>query len=209
MGEYDDIIQAQREMLLEDLKTFTDEEWAAPTVCDPWTPRQLVAHLTSLNQQTRWNFVKGLLANRFDFDAFLAADMRRLDVGSNADILAAFERTVKEARPIPLPKMVPPTETMIHADDIRRATGRPRRVYPEHVRPFLEPYMKSGAPVRGKKRAEGLSFRATDIDWSAGTGPEVVGPAFDLLLAIGGRGDALDYCEGDGVEILRSRCRQR
>ena len=103
MGEYDDIIQAQREMLLEDLKTFTDEEWAAPTVCDPWTPRQLVAHLTSLNQQTRWNFVKGLLANRFDFDAFLAADMRRLDVGSNADILAAFERTVKEARPIPLP----------------------------------------------------------------------------------------------------------
>ncbi len=206
MGEYDHIIQAQRQMLLEDLKTFSEEDWSAPTVCDPWTPRQLVAHLTSLNQQTRWNFIKGLVTNRFDFDAFLAADMHRLDVGSNADILAAFERTVDEARPIPLPKMVPPTETMIHADDIRRATGRPRRVDPEHVRPFLKPYMKSGVPVRGKSRAEGLSFRATDIDWSAGTGPEVAGPAFDLLLAIGGRADALANCEGDGVDILRSRC---
>ncbi len=206
MGEHDHITQAQREMLLEELKTFSDDDWAASTVCDPWTPRQLVAHLTSLNQQTRGNFLKGMLRNRFDFDAFLGADMRRLDVGSNADILAAFERTVNEARPIPLPKMVPPTETMIHADDIRRATGRPRRVDPEHVRPFLVPYMKSGAPVRGKTRVPGLSFRATDIDWSAGAGPEVAGPAFDLLLAIGGRGDALDNCEGDGVDLLRSRC---
>ncbi|MDH4279727.1 MAG: maleylpyruvate isomerase family mycothiol-dependent enzyme [Acidimicrobiia bacterium] len=206
MGEFDHITQAQREMLLEDLKTFSDEDWAAPTVCDPWTPRQLVAHLTSLNQQTRWNFAKGLLTNRFDFDAFLSQDMRRLDVGSNADILAAFERTVIEARPVPLPKMVPPSETMIHADDIRRATGRPRRVDPEHVRPLLAPYMKSGVPVRGKKRVHDLRLRATDIDWSAGAGPEVAGPAFDLLLAIGGRGDGLAACEGDGVAILSSRC---
>ena len=101
--------------------------------------------------------------------------------------------------------MVPPTETMIHADDIRQATGRQRRVFPEHVRPLLEPYMKSGAPVRGKERVHDLSMRATDIDWSHGSGPEVAGPAFDLLLAIGGRAAALDNCEGEGVEILRAR----
>ena len=206
MGEFDHITNAQQSMLLEDLKTFTEEDWAAVTVCDPWTPRQLVAHLTSMNQQTRWNFIKGLLANRFDFDAFLGQDMRRLDVGSNADILAAFEQTVVNPRPTPLPKMVPPTESMIHADDIRQATGRPRRVDPEHVRPFLDPYRKSGAPVRGRKRVHDLRLRATDVDWSAGTGPEVAGPAFDLLLAIGGRSAALEVCEGDGVDVLRGRC---
>ena len=205
MGEYDHITHAQQAMLLDDLKTFSDDDWAATTVCDPWTPRQLVAHLTSMNSQTRWNFLKGLVANRFDFDAFLGEDMRRFDVGSNADILAAFERTVAEARPSPLPKIVPPTESMIHADDIRRATGRPRNVDPQHVRPFLEPYMKSRPPVRGKKRVHDLRLRATDVEWSAGSGPEIAGPAFDLLLAIGGRGDALDNCEGDGVDILRRR----
>ena len=206
MADFDHITKAQQQMLLEDLHTFNDADWAAVTVCDPWTPRQLVAHLTSMNNQTRGNFLQGLIRNRFDFDAFLASDMKRFDTGSNADILSAFEHSVKNWKRPPLPKMVPPTESMIHADDIRRATGRPRRVDPEHVLPLLPMYAKSAAPVRGKERTPGLRFRATDVEWVHGDGPEVAGPAFDLLLAIGGRGVGLRSCEGDGVETMRSRC---
>ena len=206
MSEFEPITQAQRELLLEDLRTLSDDEWSVVTVCDPWTVRQLVAHLTSMGNQTRWNFLTGLTRNRFDFDAFLGGDMHRHDVGSNADILAAFARTVTDPTKSILPKFVPPTETMIHGDDIRRATGRPRRVPPEHAAPLLSGYMRTGAPVRGKERVHDLSMRATDIDWSDGSGPEVTGPAFDLLMAIGGRSIALDNCEGPGVDILRSRC---
>lgn len=208
MADFDDITKAQQQMLLEDLRSFSEDEWDAVTVCDPWTTRQLVAHLTSMNLQTRSNFLRGLIRNRFDFDAFLASDMKRFDVGSNADILSVFGRSVANWERPPLPKMVPPTESMIHADDIRRATGRSRRVDPQHVRPLLSMYAKSGAPVRGKKRTPGLRFRATDVDWVWGEGPEVSGPAFDLLLAIGGRWAALDNCEGEGVETLRSRSLQ-
>jgi uncharacterized protein (TIGR03083 family) len=206
VADFDDITKAQQQMLVEDLQSFTDEDWSATTVCDPWTPRQLVAHLTALNQQTLGNFVLGMVRNRFDFDAFLGQDMKRYDTGTNADILAAFERSVADWKRPPLPRMVPPTESMIHADDIRRATGRPRRVEPEHVRPFLPLYAKSGTPVRGKERTPGLRFRATDVEWVQGDGPEVAGPAFDLLLAMGGRGAALDSCDGDGVSILHGRC---
>jgi uncharacterized protein (TIGR03083 family) len=207
MSEFDHITRSQREALAEDLRELSDAEWSEVTVCDPWTVRQLVAHLTSMGEQTRRNFLQGMLRHRFDFDEFLGRDMLRYDVGSNADVLAAFERTVAANRKLPLPKIVPPTETMIHADDVRRATGRPRRVPPEHVAPLLSTYMTTGAPVRGKERMHDLRLRATDVDWVDGNGPEVVGPAFDLLLAIGGRGEALANCDGDGVEVLRSRCR--
>ena len=100
-----------------------------------------------------------------------------------------------------------PTETMIHSDDIRQATGRSRRVPPEHVARLLSKYMTTGAPVRGKERVHDLRVRATDVNWTDGGGPEVEGLAFDLLLAIGGRSGALANCEGDGVEVLLGRCR--
>jgi hypothetical protein len=60
-------------------------------------------------------------------------------------------------------------------------------------------------PSRTACRAEGLRFAATDVDWTIGAGPEVVGPIEDVLLAIAGRrfgGDALD---GEGLAILGQR----
>ena len=47
--------------------------------------------------------------------------------------------------------------------------------------------------------------QADDIDWSAGEGPEVRGPAMSLILAMVGRNRALDDCTGSGVDVLRGR----
>ncbi len=49
-------------------------------------------------------------------------------------------------------------------------------------------------------------LRATDADWSQGTGPEVAGPMISLVLAMAGRARAVDDLFGDGVATLRSRC---
>jgi hypothetical protein len=51
----------------------------------------------------------------------------------------------------------------------------------------------------------GLTLRAVDADWSAGTGPEVAGPMLSLLLAITGRPAGLADLTGDGVRTLSSR----
>jgi len=48
-------------------------------------------------------------------------------------------------------------------------------------------------------------LRATDVDWTHGSGPEVTGPAHSLLMAMTGRKDALADLSGDGVDTLRSR----
>jgi hypothetical protein len=56
-----------------------------------------------------------------------------------------------------------------------------------------------------KDRIIGLTLRATDADWSTGTGPEVSGPALALLLAMTGRPAGLAGLSGDGVGMLQSR----
>jgi len=90
----------------------------------------------------------------------------------------------------------------------RRTPRRPpdRGEHPvEHITQVGPRYVKTKAPLNGKKRAEGLSFRATDGDWRHGSGPEVTGPGIDLICAIVGRPYALDHLDGDGLPTLRSR----
>jgi hypothetical protein len=50
-----------------------------------------------------------------------------------------------------------------------------------------------------------LTLRATDADWSAGSGAEVSGPLVSIVLAMTGRSDALKDLSGDGVATLTSR----
>ena len=50
-----------------------------------------------------------------------------------------------------------------------------------------------------------MTLKATDADWTHGSGPLVEGPALSLLLAATGRKVALADLSGDGVEILRGR----
>jgi hypothetical protein len=60
---------------------------------------------------------------------------------------------------------------------------------------------------RARRRAKGLRLLATDMAWSAGTGPEVTGSGEALFMALNGRADALPDLAGPGVEALAARLR--
>lgn len=66
-------------------------------------------------------------------------------------------------------------------------------------------YKGSNLLIGAKSRIAGVTLRATDADWSHGSGPEVSGPLLSLVLAMTGRKVALGDLEGPGVEVLRSR----
>ncbi len=207
MTDVSAMANAERAALYDQLTGLTDEQWAATTVCDPWTVRHLVAHMTALGNQTAPNFFKGLISSGFDFGKFVAKDLVKYNQGSNADVLAGFAETVENPTSPPGPKYVALGELMVHGDDIRRATGLEAADRPaEHVVTLAEMYKKTGKPLGGKKRVAGLRLRATDVDWSSGDGPEVAGPGVGLIRAMTGRSDGLADSTGDGVEILRSRC---
>jgi hypothetical protein len=73
------------------------------------------------------------------------------------------------------------------------------------VAQVAEFYSGSNLVVGAKRRIAGLSLRATDADWSHGTGPEVAGLILSILMAMTGRKSVLDHLSGEGVATLRSR----
>jgi uncharacterized protein (TIGR03083 family) len=100
------------------------------------------------------------------------------------------------------------TDTTIHHQDIRRALALPHRIPAHRLVPVL--WIALGAPtLPAKRNARGLRLVATDMDWSAGDGPEVTGPAEALLMAAAGRQPALDELAGDGLATLRGRVQGR
>jgi uncharacterized protein (TIGR03083 family) len=96
-------------------------------------------------------------------------------------------------------------ETIVHAEDVRRPLGVRHDYDAAALARVAEFYGRSNLILGGRKRVAGLTMRASDADWTAGSGPEVSGPLVSLVLATAGRKQALDDLSGPGVEILRSR----
>ena len=96
-------------------------------------------------------------------------------------------------------------EAVIHGEDMARPVGKRIDISPATLVEALN-YARRTAPLlHGKQRSAGLKLRATDVDWSAGEGPEVSGPAASIILAICGRAAGLGDLTGDGVDTLRQR----
>ena len=55
------------------------------------------------------------------------------------------------------------------------------------------------------RRIRGLRLPATDVDWTHGHGPEVMGSGEALLMAMAGRPAALAELSGPGRETLAER----
>lgn len=77
---------------------------------------------------------------------------------------------------------------------------------PEAVREVADLYKGSNTLIGAKNRIAGLALKATDQDWSNGTGPAVEGPLLSPVMAMTGRKAHVDDLTGEGVERLRSRC---
>lgn len=204
MADVQAMTKLEGEALLEYLRALPEESWDAQTVCDPWTVRHLVAHLTALGNQTLPNFAKRMVMTGFNFQKVTDGDLRKWLQPTDV-MLANFERSV--ANPS-TPKMLGEValgEFMCHGEDIRRALGDRGDHPAAHIDLLAPNYAKTGKPLNGKTRTPGLSFRSTDSSFRHGDGPEIAGSGMDLIMAIAGRYDALDHCEGDGVERMRAQ----
>jgi hypothetical protein len=125
----------------------------------------------------------------------------RRGAGGPAATLAAFPAAqLRETAP-PGPKETWLGEAFVHGEDIRRPLGIPR-AYPLAEVARVMGSMPSNAIIGGKTRVAGLTLRASDTDFSVGSGRLVEGPAISLLLAASGRKSALEDLSGPGVQVL-------
>ncbi|HEY5170703.1 MAG TPA: maleylpyruvate isomerase family mycothiol-dependent enzyme [Acidimicrobiia bacterium] len=205
MADLMPMVHAERASLGEFLDTLTPDQWTAPTWCDKWNVREVVAHLTAAGNITAGHFFGGFVKTGFNFDDFVEGDLRNYSAGSPADVRARYDAIITSTRKPPGPAYVALGEVMVHGEDIRRALGARGEHPPEHLVTLAEAYKKTRAPLRARRRVAGLKLQATDVEWATGEGPEVKGPCMSLILAMVGRSGALAECEGTGVETLRAR----
>ena len=205
MADMWETIASERGVLAEDLSGLSSEQWTTPSLCADWTVQEALAHMTATAHVSPPAFFLGLAAARFNFERFGRKGIERWRGGSPAQTLQNFREAQHSRKHPPGPSTTWLGEVIVHAEDIRRPLGIPHEYPPDAVRQVLDFYKNSNAIIGTKRRIEGLTLRATDMDWTHGSGPEVRGPALSLLLAGTGRQAPLADLEGEGVEALRSR----
>ena len=203
------LAEQERADLLALLRELTPGQWDARSLCTGWRVRDVATHVVSYDELSKAatvaTFVRGGLRSGKVNDIALSR-YRDLDPAGIIDLVA------RNQRPGGLPSGfkggIALTDGTIHHQDIRRALGRPRVIPAERLVPVLT-FSLRAPTLPSKRNVKGLRLIATDVDWTAGDGPEVTGPGEALLMAAAGRTEALDDLRGDGVATLRTRLGRR
>ena len=198
-------IHAERKALAADLEGLTEAQWSTPSLCGEWSVREVLGHMTAYAELTPASFFGSLIGSGFRFQSMQAKAVAQQSEGTPADSLARFKAQVDATTHPPGPIDSWLGETIVHGEDIRRPLGIARSYPIDATTRIADFYGGSNLLIGAKKRVAGLTLRATDTDWSAGTGPEAAGPAISLVLAMTGRQAALGDLSGEGVAALSER----
>ncbi|MCW2601480.1 MAG: hypothetical protein JWM02_3309 [Frankiales bacterium] len=198
-------IHAERRALADDLANLSAEQWNTPSLCADWTVHQVLAHQLSAAKMTPPKFFAKFASAGFNFNKYAAREVAAESAGGPAATLAAFRTAESRTNAPPGPKDTWLGEALVHSEDIRRPLGIKREYPLGAVTRAIEFYSRSNTIIGGRSRVAGLTMKATDADFSVGSGPLVEGPAVSLMLAATGRKAALDDLTGPGVATLRSR----
>jgi uncharacterized protein (TIGR03083 family) len=199
------LIHAERAALAADLAQLNERQWDTASLCDRFTVRQVLAHLTAGASLGPVRWTAGVLRCRFDFDRQVAMRLAEHLGADAAETLARF-RAVGTSTTKPLvPTRAMLGETVVHGEDIRRPLGIDRDYTVSTLTVLADYYQGSNVPVQSKARIRGLRLAATDGPFATGSGPLVTGTTLDLIMAMAGRASCCDRLDGDGVALLRER----
>jgi len=199
------VIAEERRATADLLAGLTPEQWAAPSLCSAWTVKDVAVHLVPTTGKGLGEFVWATVRARGNVHrASESLTAKYAAAMTTAEVVAALRAGAEDRfEPPGVGVHGPYTDVLVHRLDIAVPLGI------EVDRP-VEPWRESldflvGAKGRRgfvKRGLPGLTLRATDLDWSHGSGPEVSGPAAALGLTLCGRSAWLDRLSGPGRESL-------
>ncbi|WP_329045559.1 maleylpyruvate isomerase family mycothiol-dependent enzyme [Amycolatopsis sp. NBC_01488] len=198
-------IHRERAALADDLADVT--AWSTPSLCREWTVHDVLGHLVSTATLPPVAFFTRLAGAGFRFTAMTAKNVARETADGPAATLARLRAHVNDTTSPPGPADTWLGEIVVHGTDIRWPLGLDRAFPAATLIRVAEFYRRSNMLIGAKNRVAGLTLRATDAEWSAGSGPEVTGPLLALVMAMTGRSAALDRLSGAGLEQLSARYR--
>ena len=199
------LIHEQRDKIGDLLDTLSQAEWDAQSLCEGWRIRDVVSHLIQTHMLTQLRLVANWVGSGLSMKGRNARGVALRAPMSNADLLREYRATAHRASYLPGQLSYSLIEAVIHGEDVARPLGRRLDPAPKSLVIVADVARGTDPILGGKRRSEGLTLRATDVDWSAGSGPDVTGPLGSIILAITGRPAGLADLSGDGLPMLRSR----
>jgi uncharacterized protein (TIGR03083 family) len=199
------MVRAERAALAKDLDALDDAQWSTTSLCTEWTVRDVLAHMTATVKLSAPTFFGKMITSGFRLTALQTKEIAVEKGGSPGETLSRFASVESSTKHPPGPTDTWLGEVIIHAEDIRRPLGISHSYSTDAAVRVADFYKGSNLIIGAKKRIAGLTLRATDADWSHGSGPEVSGPIVSLVMAMTGRQAALSDLSGEGVSALSSR----
>ena len=195
----------ERGDLLELLRTLDESQWDAPTLCEGWAVRDVVAHVVSYEGLSVGQLVSRFARGMFRLSRVNQSGLAPLRDAPPEALLHALERNLQPAGlTTAFGGRVALIDALVHHQDIRRPLGLSRAVPPQRLRAAL-PFAVLAPPIRGAWHARGAKVVASDLDWSYGRGPEARGPGEAVLMVLAGRRGAAEDLVGPGANRLRAR----
>jgi uncharacterized protein (TIGR03083 family) len=184
-----DMIAAQRAELAEVLAGLPGSSWDEPTLCAGWRVREVVAHITMPFRYGRGRFALELAKSRGRFNEMADRTARQ-----DAAVLSPMDLTEAVRSNTGHPWKPPGggytgalAHDLIHGLDITVPLGLTVRVPEERLRPVLPASLDDRSVKFFSVQLDGIELRASDMDWSLGSGAPLTGTAADLLLVLCGR----------------------
>jgi uncharacterized protein (TIGR03083 family) len=199
MDTIQDMIAAQRGELAAVLGELPAGRWDAPTLCAGWRVREVVAHITMPFRYSAPRFLVELARSRGKFgqmaDRVARRDAASLSPGDLAE--AVRSNTGHPWKPPGGGFDGALAHDVIHGLDITVPLGLSFAVPEERLRRVLPASLAERSVRYFGTELSGIELRATDLDWSLGSGAPLTGAAQDLLLALCGRKLPVGHLHGD------------
>jgi uncharacterized protein (TIGR03083 family) len=181
-----DATVAQRAALVRVLDGLSGEQWDAPSLCEGWRIREVVAHITMPYRHSIPTMILAMLRARGRFD--VAADrLARRDTAAqpSSALLEDLRRNVEHPwRPPGGGQLGALSHDVIHGLDITEALGIQSVSPPNRLAAVL-----AGPQLARAFKADlsGRRLVATDADCAVGEGRSLELPVKDLVLIVTGR----------------------
>jgi len=180
--------------------------WDAPSLCEGWRTRQVVAHMTMPARYSGPAFMAELEAAGGDFTRLSDTVAERDGALPPASLLDDLRSEVLHGWQPPGGGMEGAlTHCVIHGLDIVEAVPLERRVPEERMVRVLGIIAAPGAPNFFGVDLEDVELRADDLEWSYGSGAPVSGTAQALALVLCGRLLPPGRLDGEGAARFTRR----